>query len=374
MWQHGRIAGLYDPSAFNAAMQDSGIAGIYDIYDANALLLVAVTAPLAWWPPLLARAIWLWFNLGLLLMVVACLFTLFVKRNLLYLGLITASVLLYAPLQENFRLGQVYIPFLLGACLTLVWYDKVGGAIGLALQLVIKLYYGIFGLVWGLARPKTLLLALTLVASATILLLPWFGLDLWWQYARLASSFNQRPYIGVTAYQTLNGFFSHLFHYEQTWNPHPIADVKGLSGFLSSSFSALIVTITVGVIFKLGRRKGPGWYISPVGFQGVAAVSLALAPVLAPAAEEYHFTLLLVPLFVSAKLWLGNKTHRLEDLAMWVVAVLLLGPAWPYKSWPDSGWLAVVAYPRLYGAMVLWLVLLKLVASHEKARGVLSEV
>jgi hypothetical protein len=375
--KNGQLNSLYDPTSFNAAMQASGITGIYDIYDANAPILVAATFPLAWWPPMLSRAIWMWFNLGLVLLVAVCFYKLFGKRNLGCLALILAAMLLYAPLQENFRLGQIYLPFLLAASLCLVGSAKLGsGAVGLIVQLVIKLYYGLFGLIWVIAKPRTVILAVTVLAALALVLLPWFGLGLWWQYLTLATTFNQRPYISVTAYQTLHGFFSHLFRYEPTWNPHPLADMGGLADVLSATFTLLILVVTGSVLWRFRNRQkanwGQIWGGSGSGLQGVVALTLSLAPVLAPAAEEYHFTLLLVPLFVSVKLWLENKNRHTSDLILWLLVVLLLGIAWPYKKWGADGWQAFVVYPRLYGALILWVLLLKLVAAtaHEQSSAV----
>jgi hypothetical protein len=285
-------------------------------------------------------------------------------------------MLMYAPLQEDFRLGQMYIPFLLAACFCLVWYTNLAsGIVGLSVQMVIKLYYGLFSLIWVIAKPKTVLLALSVLAALVVVLLPWFGLGLWWQYLTLATTFNQRPYISVTAYQTLHGFFSHLFRYEPTWNPNPIADIGGLADILNTIFTLLILVVTGSVLWRFRNQRKAGWVWSQIwggsvrGLQGVVALTLSLAPILAPAAEEYHFTLLLVPLFVSVKLWLENKSRHASDLVLWLLSLLLLGVAWPYKKWAADGWQALVAYPRLYGTLILWFLLLKLVAATAQEQG-----
>jgi hypothetical protein len=190
----------------------------------------------------------------------------------------------------------------------------------------------------------------------------------------LATTFNQRPYISVTAYQTLHGFFSHLFRYDPTWNLHPIADMGGLADILNTISTLLILIVTGSSLWRFRNRQKVGWDQqiwggSVRGLQGIVALTLSLATILAPAAEEYHFTLLLVPLFVSAKLWLENKAHRTSDLVLWLLSLLLLGVTWPYKKWAADGWQALVAYPRLYGALILWFLLLKLVVAtaHEQS-------
>lgn len=360
---HGRIDQLYDPVLFNAAMQLSGIAGISDIYDANAPILAVLTTPLGWWPPLTARAVWLWFNLGLLVAVIGCAARLFGKITLVSASLAAAALLLYGPLNENFRLGQMYLPFLLAALAMLVVNGSCGAGITLALQLSLKLYYGFFGLVAGFYRPKVALVGVGLVAGVAILLLPWLTPALWLDYVRLASGFNQRPYVGVTAYQTINGFFSHLFRYDAEWNPAPIANLPALAGWLSTAASLALAVITGLAIWKSGKPAAKSWRLNPRNWQISLALAFCLAPLLAPAAEEYHFTILALPLLIGARQWLAARPFRRSELAAGMLAIGLLAPSWPYKSWPAEGWAALVAYPRLYGSLILWGLLIKQILS-----------
>jgi hypothetical protein len=364
---HGRIDQLYDPALFNAAMQASGIAGISDIYDANAPILAVLTAPLGWWPPLTARAVWLWFNLGLLVAVTGCAARLFGKITLMSASLVAAALLLYGPLDENFRLGQMYLPFLLAALAMLLASGSSGRGVALALQLALKLYYGLFGLVAGLYRPKVALVGVGLLAGIAILLLPWLTPALWLDYLRLATGFNQRPYVGVTAYQTINGFFSHLFRYDADWNPAPVANLPALAGWLSIVTSLVLVAISGLAIWKSGQPFGKGWRLNPQNWQVSVALVFSLAPLLAPAAEEYHFTILALPLLIGARQWLATRPYRRSELAAGIVAMGLLAPAWPYKSWPSAGWAALVAYPRLYGSLILWGLLTKQILSASSA-------
>jgi hypothetical protein len=363
LFQHGRILEVYDSVSFNAAMQQTGIQGIYDIYDANAPLLAVLTAPLALWPPMIARAVWLWFNLGLLIIILIFAIKLLGINNLFPGGLVSAGLLLYAPLNENFRLGQMYLPFLLASLLSLFLTNTVGGALNLMLETVLKLYYGVFGLVAGLARLKMLALSLALLAAITLALLPWLTLKLWLDYFSLAFSFANRPYIGITAYQTLNGFFSHLLRYDATWNPVPIVNLPTLAQWLALGISSLLGLITLWAIWRLGRKKGVGWLLNSDGLQLSLALSLSLALLLSPAAEEYHFTILILPLLVSLK-FLFNENLCKVSWIVWLIAVILLAIPWPYKTWAATGWLALTAYPRLYGTLLLWGLLLRLSHFH----------
>ena len=353
----GRASSLYEPIAFNQAMQESGIVGIYDIYDANAPLLTALTWPLGLMPPQTARVVWLWLNLGLMLLLLFPAYRLGRRRGLWPFCLTAAFLLFYAPLRENFRLGQMYLPFLLAMALALTFSNSLNQTIALAVQLVLKLYYGFFGLVAGLPRLKTLVTAVTITFGLALLLLPWLGPTLWLDYLRLATGFSERPETAVTAYQTLNGLFNHLFRYDSRWNPQPLANLPWLARLLSLLVSSVLVMSTLYFSWKTLRNK-PG----PKQLQLNAALVLTLAPLIAPVAEEYHYTLLALPLIIglSSEQWNLEAARRFALwIGAWSLAFLLLMLPWAYKSWAATGWLALGAYPRLYGGLLLWVLLIR---------------
>jgi len=76
----------------------------------------------------------------------------------------------------------------------------------------------------------------------------------------------------------------------------------------------------------------------------------ALSVVLSPLAEQYHFLVVLAPLSVAASLRLDLRRAALFALAGAMLTVDL-----PFKSpalW--NGATALLAYPRLYGALIVW--------------------
>ncbi len=414
---HERATSLYDPVAFNAAMQESGISGIYDIYDANAPLLAALTYPLGFWKPMTARAIWLWLNLGLLALALFPATRLTGRRGLLPFCLAGTFLLFYAPLREDFRLGQMYMPVLTAAFLALTLTNPIGKATALALQLMLKFYYGVFGLAAGLSNFKAALLGVAITALAAIILLPWLGPALWLDYARLSTGFAGRPETAVTAYQTFNGFFSHLFRYDAQWNPQPIANLPDLARFLTLASSFMLISISVFVIWRAFRRAKTS-ATSELDITNLTQLSTALAftlaPLVAPVAEEYHYTLLALPILVSSfgfrvpssefqvqsskfrvpsskfqvqeqvqeaenrdlqpetrnqkltpratpRAETQNSKFKTQNFFLWLLAVGLVGWPWGYKEWASDGWRSLVSYPRLYGALALWVLLVRLI-------------
>ena len=65
--------------------------------------------------------------------------------------------------------------------------------------------------------------------------------------------------------------------------------------------------------------------------------------------------MLLVPAVVSLARWLETSERRVLDIAWLALAFFLLAAPLPYKD-PTlaDGWIALLAYPRLYGAWLLW--------------------
>lgn len=371
MFRQGTIGFLYDTEQFNRAMQASGVRNIFDLYDANAPLLAFVTAPMAWWSPMTARAIWLWFNLVLLIPCGWFSLKLLLppKPALTKLSVpILILILLYAPLHENFRLGQMYLAFLVALLAMLTWNNKFLCGLALALQLIIKLYYGLFSLMFILVKPGLVVIGISLTLILAIVLMPYTGWELWQDYIGLASSFSGRPYNGVTAYQTISGLFSHLFRYEPGWNPAPVAHLPVLAEILTNVTRGIVIFISAFGLVKNGYRRGKGWRLEPEQARVQIATVFTLAPLLAPAAEEYHFTLLILPIVVSASLLLEAQRQAFGNLLLWFGAIILLTPAWNYKEVSDSGWWALIAYPRLYGALLLWVLLVRFTLACPEAR------
>jgi hypothetical protein len=91
------------------------------------------------------------------------------------------------------------------------------------------------------------------------------------------------------------------------------------------------------------------------------ALFTALIVASAPFGEGYHAVLALPALLVAAWwAWRGGR-YGSWTWMLWgalALAALLLAAPLPYKS-PAlaAGWLALLAYPRVYGAYLLWLVL-----------------
>lgn len=313
------------------------------------------------------------------------------------------SIFIY-PVARKFPSGPDVYAFLDGGISGANFFRDGQSGIALALQLGLKLYYGFFGLVAGLGQLRSFLWAALLTLGAGLLLLPWLGPALWFDYAHLATGFSGRPETAVTAYQTINSFFAHLFRYDARWNPQPVANLPVLAQIFTLAVDGVLVISSGSLIWKAYRAGlKPKSNLTRL----ITALALTLAPLLAPIAEEYHFTILALPLLVAVGVqssefrvqrpassvwgqmlgdegvWEGERVGRVQrggtkeggssrfglkpsrlwtlNSGLWTLSWFLL--AWPfgYKEWPAGDWRVVAAYPRLYGTLLLWFLLVRLI-------------
>jgi hypothetical protein len=78
------------------------------------------------------------------------------------------------------------------------------------------------------------------------------------------------------------------------------------------------------------------------------------AILLSPVAEDHHYVLALLPLAVAASAVARRTTWRRGvDVVVIIIAAALLALPWPFNA-PIEGWAALAYYPRVYGALLLW--------------------
>jgi hypothetical protein len=281
--------------------------------------------------------------------------------------------LLYAPVTENLRAGQVYLLlfFLLCAAfwglarsddgrwamddsrrdvnvdrLSSIVYRQHHVVAGLALGLMLALKFAGAWL-WPplliAGRWRALAWAGVCVAAIALISLPLIGMGAWQSFFALLPDSLTDPRRTVTAYQTVTSLFSHLLTYDARWNPAPLVDAPGVA-------RALILGVTFGALLLSARWARRAERSRPLGM----ALCMALVVTNAPFAEGYHYPLTLAPLLVAGW-WARRAQLGWRAWAMLALAALLLGAPLPYKAAQiQAGWWALAAYPRVYGAYLLW--------------------
>lgn len=371
----------YDDEWFSQQVQDILNQPIGEILTPSVPTMAWLALPLTGLSPQAARDTWIWFNLLLLAAGTALLLASLYQIQAHDLGpplstlhrrgitfLVILAALLSPAVAENFRIGQAFILFF--ALYSLSLYGLASGRnwlAGIALGLVFGLKsVGVFLWLCWLAQRRwsVLLWGVATILLIALLSLPWIDPDTWLAYGQSVIRFSRSPTLAVTAYQTTPGFFAHLFRADPVWNPTPLIHWP----LLAAIPPAVVAILAIGVTVWLGRRAP-----APLFF----AALVPLSTILLPAAEEHHFVFLLLPAAV-----LLNDLLLHPPVGKWAwfdwltlgAAVLSFMVPFPYEH-PllNPGWLALLAYPRLYGAWLIWIVAVHRMASTRNQPSVTSK-
>ncbi len=331
---------LYDDPWFSARVRQESRGTVSDVYLANPPSLAVAWVPLAYLNVDVARRVWIALSglcLALALWLVAVELG-WSRRPWALVGL-SALFTLPSPVREQFAFGQMY------ACLLLLnvaaWRaylrqrDAIAGAAtGLALALK---FSGWPIAVLMLARRRWIAVCWVLLSGALIAAssLPWVGLAAW-----RVLFFEQIPHVlrwgaaALPAYQDTTGFWQHLFRYDASFNPQPLLDAPLLASCLT------LATALAALLALIARQRS-----ASASF----AAAVALTELLSPAAEQYHYIVLLLPLAV---LWHEAWQFRNRWIGICALTATLL-IAWPldYKS-VHPWWDLLHNYPRLIGGWI----------------------
>jgi len=337
---------FYDDDAFRSEVEHLTNGQASDIYWANPPTASLMFLPLAFLSPVSARRMSMWLLLIFLTLAITVLARTFLRFshqvNTFYV--VTSVFLISTPLAKNFELGQVYILLLglYGLALYALRSD-VDWLAGLCLGLVLAFKAAGIPLLLLLAvRRRWRLIAWIFLSFmvAAIMSLPLIGISTWQIYAfQAVPSLLSDPVISVTAYQTLPGFVHHLFAYDPVWNPLPLVNSAGF---------AVVLNWLITFVFMIAAGVA-SWKAS---LEWLFCIGLILSLILVPVAEQHHYVLLF-PAFL-----LAFSSPDLPCLLLLIAAALVALPL-PFTSPAMSqGWLALLAYPRLYSAVILFSVLL----------------
>jgi hypothetical protein len=206
-----------------------------------------------------------------------------------------------------------------GVCLGLLLALKTSG-VALALLLIVRKRWTAL----AAAAVTALLLAIAIA--------PFIDADMWWTYPAQVRAYVARPASSVTAYQTTLGLFRHLCIADPQWNPSPAASCVRMA-FVAPTLITAIATL-VTLIFARRSTRAEAWI----------AAGATLSVLSLPAVAEPHFVLMAIPLALL----------RLTSIEILLIGALLIVPLEYTTERFTAGWWALLAYPRLYGAWLLW--------------------
>jgi hypothetical protein len=320
---------------------DQPVVGFMSLTPFSALAM----CPLARWPALTAKHVWLALNAGFLFVTALLLHSLtgLCWRRLALL------ILLCFPMHRNFLYGQYYIVLLLllTAALWLYIRDRrlsAGVLLGIAFGL--KIFPMLFLLYFARKRDWRAAVGLVLGGFATITAsIAAFGVSLNRLYATQVLPWALRG-DAMDPYSPALGSLSSLLHrlliLEPEWNPHPIAHAPVLFAVLHPLLQLLI--LSPAILYSIPEDMRP----RQLRWEWAAFVVCLLAISTMPA--SYHFTLLILPVAVIGGVLIEDKNWR----SLAILLLLYLGVCFPgWKNNTGDGWLALLSVPRLYLLLAL---------------------
>jgi hypothetical protein len=197
-------------------------------------------------------------------------------------------------------------------------------------------------LLFWLRRWRYLVILVATLAILALISLPLTGLASWLSFSDYLPQMLDSPLVCVTAYQTMRSWLCHLLLPQVMWQ-----EVE--SQLLPWSAQVILSTTGFLMLFLslfLARRQPTA-----------AATALVVWGVIfAPLGEEYHQTVVLIPVIWLILLWWqGELSSRITLLPLGLALLLYFVPFPMNQPQLQQGWLAMLAYPRLYAAWLVWL-------------------
>jgi len=339
---------MYDDSAFVASIRSLGMPDTMMIMYVNPPPVAIVTMPFTDLNPPDAKIAFSILNL--LLLAGACI------MGIKYFGIapgggyaliFVALTVLTIPALRNLEKGQLYVLMLLLVLFVLYGVKSrapwISGA-SLAALLLLK-YFGWMFLVAFvvIGRWKDAIIAIALCALITGGMIAIWGSDLYLQHLeRLYASFASFD-VASTHLPSVPALIEGLFVRREMYNPFPVADIPVLAGMIivGTLVAALSVTLRIECA------------ISP---ERMLAAILALSVIYTPLAGDHHYILLVPAVWILIFSSDDIRPHRLFALAAITYALFGWFPQIP--DHPLHGISQLLIYPRLYGGIALWALLL----------------
>jgi Glycosyltransferase family 87 len=165
----------------------------------------------------------------------------------------------------------------------------------------------------------------------------------------------QNPF--TASYQSFDSLFRRLFIYDARLNPQPLSALPRLQGIAVLMTKASILLAAIGTLVKLAR-SGDGATGPSIGILGVVTLLLA------PATATYHFVLLWLPVGLLIDYFLRQGAR---GRAYFLLGAYALIGFFPYRytiPFEGRGGLTMLAYPRLFLLLAMFVVCVHFIWSH----------
>jgi hypothetical protein len=277
---------------------------------------------------------------------------------------LTAAATPYKPMADTLKRGQGYALMFLLLCLAVramlrptrrrAWTGGVCLGLMLALKSAGLWLYPVLAAAkqWRILSGAAAALAAAVLAGAALA-----GWELWPIYVdRALHWIATEPSNHVTAYQTVPSLAGHLFVFHPVWNPTPVRHLPVLA--------AAIPLLVMGCVFGISAwRQRLG---SERLDERALTLGMFVAPMvaMAPIGEGYHYVMIFPAVLIGWWWALRTDASKRSWLLMAACTALICAPQRYYSSQHlRAGWAALLAYPRAYGALMLWGMLAHALAS-----------
>ena len=326
----------YDDRWFGEAVKQQTVSDVREIFIPNPPTMAVMALPVAGLDARPARAVWLIASLLVFIAGVAALVNYQALRNRDVAIPVLLLMLLSPAVFTNLRIGQGYlIVFALFTAMVLLLIRERDRAAGLCLGLLLALKTsGVAVVILLMAKRRwTALIAAGITAAILALAItPFIDASMWTIYPSQVRAYVARPASAVTAYQTTLGLVRHLCVADPQWNPSPAASCEPLAFVIP--YLILGVATVVTMVLSMRSQRVEAWI----------AAGTTLSVLSLPAIAEPHFVLMAIPLALL----------RLGTIEILLIGALLIVPLeWTAERF-TAGWTALLAYPRLYAAWLLW--------------------
>jgi hypothetical protein len=327
----------YDDSWFGHYVQTVTGSNVVEIFTPNPPTMALMAWPIAMLSPATARTAWLCASLASIATAALVLLRLRSRDGQPVSPVLVLVMLLAPAVFANLRIGQGYLiiaGFFTAAAMFLIRKDDGLAGVVLGLSLGLKLAgLGLFILLIARRRWRAVAVAAGVAGFLAIAITPWIEPMMWFEFPLRVREFVARPSGSVTAYQSTLGLFRHLCIADPTWSPAPPGDCAAAAFAVPTLLIAIALLASVAVAIRTRGNDAC-----------VIAAGVCLSELSLPAAAESHFALLAIPLaLVPMETWLFV-----------LVSALLLAPLEYTAETFTTGWMALLAYPRLYATWLLW--------------------
>jgi hypothetical protein len=169
----------------------------------------------------------------------------------------------------------------------------------------------------------------------------------------------QSPF--TASFQSFDALFRSLFVFDATLNPQPMLVMPALHGIGVAVVKACIFIAAMATLVKLARNGAASAVAPSIGVLGIVTLLLA------PANATYHFVLLWLPVGLLIDYFFRRNIPL--GAYMILAAYSMIG-FFPYRfvdSYEGRGGLTILAYPRLFLLLAMFITCVYFIWSRAKS-------